>query len=97
MVIRHHIYKENQRVLIKVRDGGLFKPPTEGAKGSLAIIAPQLFQDWTGTFLEREPGKPPESYGTVDNGVTETISEDWLEPAPADAPPPPEDPKLWAS
>lgn len=95
MVIRHHIYKENQRVQIKARDGGHYKPPTEGAKGSLGIISPQLFQDWTGTLLEREAEIPPEYYVTVDNGVTETISEDWLEPAPSDAPPPPEEPKPW--
>ncbi len=95
MVVRHHIYKVDQRIQIKIRDGGVYRPPSDGATGSLAIIAPQLFQDWTGTFLEREPDVPPEYYVTVDNGVTETISEDWLEPAPFDAPPPPEDFKPW--
>ena len=95
MVIRHHIYKVDQRVLIKSQDGGLFKPPSEGAKGTLGLIAPQLFQDWPGTFLEREPDVPPEYYVTVDNGITETISEDWLELAPPGSPPPPEESKPW--
>ncbi|MCH8893283.1 MAG: hypothetical protein J4N67_05410 [Chloroflexi bacterium] len=95
MVIRHHIYKVDQRVLIKSQDGGLFRPPSEGAKGTLGLIAPQLFQDWPGTFLEREPDVPPEYYVTVDNGITETISEDWLELAPPGSPPPPEESKPW--
>ena len=54
MPIRHHIYKEEQRVLIKTREGGPYRPPSEGAKGMLGVIAPQLFQDLTGTLLERE-------------------------------------------
>ncbi len=95
MVIRRHIYQVAQRVLIKDRDGGPYKPPTEGAKGSLGVIAPQLFQEWPGTFLEREPDVPPEYYVTVDNGITETISEDWLEPAPPGSPPPPVDEHPW--
>ena len=94
-VARQHIYKVNQRVQIKDRDGGSYKPPSEGAKGALGVIAPQLFQDWPGTFLEREPGVPPEYYVTVDNGITETISEDWLEPAPFGSPPVPEANKPW--
>lgn len=94
-MIRRHIYKVDQRVQIKIRDGGVFKPPSEGAKGNLGIIAPQLFQEWSGTFLEREHDVPPEYYVTVDNGITETISEDWLEPAPPGSPPPPEDSKPW--
>ena len=94
---RHHIYKVDQRVKTKLRDGGVFKPPSEGSKGSLGVISPQLFQDWTGTFLEREPDVPPEYYVTMDSGVTETISEDWLEPAPADSPaaPPQTSAKPW--
>jgi len=95
MVIRHHIYKVDQRVLIRSRDGGLFMPPSEGAKGALGVIAPQLFQEWAGTFLEREPDVPPEYYVTIDNGITETISEDWLEPAPPGSPPPPEESHPW--
>jgi len=95
MVIRHHIYKVDQRVLIKSRDGGRFMPPSEGAKGALGVIAPQLFQEWAGTFLEREPDVPPEYYVTIDNGLTETISEDWLEPAPPGSPPPPEESHPW--
>ncbi|MED5589279.1 MAG: hypothetical protein VX654_05100 [Chloroflexota bacterium] len=95
MVIRHHIYKVDQRVLIRSRDGGPFMPPSEGAKGSLGVIAPQLFQEWAGTFLEREPDVPPEYYVTIDNGITETISEDWLEPAPPGSPPPPEESHPW--
>ncbi|MDA1129463.1 MAG: hypothetical protein O2913_12305 [Chloroflexi bacterium] len=86
---REHIYKVDQRVKVKIRDGGVFRSPSEGSKGGLGVIAPQLFQDWTGTFLELEDGVPPEYYVTMDSGVTETISEDWLEPAPADAPPAP--------
>ena len=95
MVIRHHIYKVDQRVLIKSRDGGAYMPPSEGAKGALGVIAPQLFQEWAGTFLEREPDVPPEYYVTIDNGITETISEDWLEPAPPGSPPPPEESHPW--
>ena len=95
MVIRRHIYQVAQRVLIKDRDGGPYKPPTEGAKGTLGVIAPQLFQEWPGTFLEREPDVPPEYYVAVDNGITETISEDWLEPAPPGSPPPPVDEHPW--
>ena len=95
MVIRHHIYKVDQRVLIKSRDGGPFMPPSEGAKGALGVIAPQLFQEWAGTFLEREPDVPPEYYVTIDNGITETISEDWLEPAPPGSLPPPEESHPW--
>ena len=95
MVISHHIYKVDQRVLIKSRDGGPYMPPSEGAKGALGVIAPQLFQEWAGTFLEREPDVPPEYYVTIDNGITETISEDWLEPAPPGSPPPPEESHPW--
>ena len=95
MAIRRHRYQVAQRVLIKASDGGPYKPPTEGAKGTLGVIAPQLFQEWPGTFLEREPGVPPEYYVTVDNGIIETISEDWLEPAPPGSPPPPEDEHPW--
>ena len=95
MVIRRHIYKVAQRMLIRARDGGPYKPPTEGAKGSLGVIAPQLFQEWPGTFLEREEDLPPEYYVTIDNGITETISEDWLEPAPPGSPPPPEEEHPW--
>ena len=94
---RQHIYKVDQRVQIKTRDGGAFKPPTEGSKGALGVIAPQLFQEWAGTFLEREDGVPPEYYVTMDSGITETISEDWLEPAPSGSPPAPVQPstKPW--
>ena len=89
LAARQHIYKVDQRVKIKDGDGGSYKPPSEGAKGMLAAISPQLFQEWPGTFLEREPGVPPEYYVTLDSGLTETISEDWLEPAPAGSPPAP--------
>ena len=94
---RQHIYKVDQRVRIKTQGGGAFKPPTEGSKGALGVIAPQLFQEWAGTFLEREPDVPPEYYVTMDSGITETISEDWLEPAPSDSPPAPIQPstKPW--
>ena len=61
----------------------------------LGVISPQLFQDWTGTLLEREADVPPEYYVTVDNGITETISEDWLEPAPLGSPPPPVEEHPW--
>ncbi|HCP23687.1 MAG TPA: hypothetical protein DIT90_06120 [Dehalococcoidia bacterium] len=92
---RKHIYEVEQRVLIKTRDGGAHFPPSEGSKGALGVIAPQLFQEWPGTFLEREEGVPPEYYVTVDSGVTEVISEDWLEPAPPGSPPAPEQNKPW--
>ena len=92
-MVRAHIYKVDQRVLIKSQDGGSHRPPTEGTKGALGVIAPQLFQEWPGTFLEREPDVPPEYYVTTDNGITEIISEDWLEPAPPGSPPAPE--KKW--
>ena len=95
MVIRRHIFKVDQRVLIKSLDGGVYMPPSEGAKGSLAVISPQLFQEWPGTFLEREPDVPPEYYVTTDNGITETISEDWLETAPAGSAPPPVEEYPW--
>ena len=91
---RQHIYKVDHRVKIKTRDGGAYRPPTEGSKGALGIIAPQLFQDWAGTFLELEPDVPPEYYVTMDSGVTETISEDWLEPAPSGTPPAPALPNM---
>ena len=95
MPIRHHIYQAEQRVLIKTRDGGPYRPPSEGAKGALGVIAPQLFQDWTGTLLEREVDVPTEYYVTIDIGITETISEDWLEPAPPGSPPPPVEEYPW--
>jgi len=95
MVIRRHIYKVDQRILVKGQDGGVYMPPSEGAKGSLAVIAPQLFQEWPGTFLEREPDVPPEYYVTIDSGITETISEDWLETAPAGSAPPPVEEYPW--
>jgi len=38
---------------------------------------------------------PPEYYVTIDNGITETISEDWLEPAPAGSPLPPVEEYPW--
>ncbi len=91
---RQHIYKVDQRVQIKTRDGGGSRPPPEGLKGALGVISPQLFQDWAGTFLEREAEEPPEYYVTVDSGVTETISEDWLEPAPPGSPPAPQQPNM---
>ena len=96
-MVRQHIYKVDQRVVVKTRDGGVYKPPSEGSKGGLGIIAPQMFQDWAGTFLELEADVPPEYYVTMDNGLTETMSEDWLEPAPADSPPAPpqESAKPW--
>jgi len=44
---------------------------------------------------EREPDVPPEYYVTIDSGITETISEDWLEPAPAGSAPPPVEEYPW--
>lgn len=72
----------NQRVRIKQADGGIHRAPSDSAKGGLGTIAPQLTSDWAGTFLELEPGTPWTYYVTIDGGVTELISEDWLEPAP---------------
>ena len=48
-----------------------------------------MTDDWTGTKLELEAGLPNVYYVTLDSGTTELVAEDWLELAPADAPPPP--------
>ena len=71
----------NQRVRIKIADGGAFWPPTESAKGGLGTIVPQLTQDWAGTRLELEPGAPRTYYVSIDGGSTELIAEGWLDPA----------------
>jgi hypothetical protein len=72
----------SQRVRIKTSDGGIYRPPSDSAKGGLGTIAPQLTSDWVGTFLELEPGTPQTYYVIIDGGVTELISEAWLEAAP---------------
>ena len=48
-----------------------------------------MTDDWSGTKLELEAGIPNVYYVALDSGLTELIAEDWLETAPADAPPPP--------
>ena len=75
------VYDIEQRVRIKLANGGRFWPPSEKAKGGLGTILPQLTQDWAGTRLELEPDVPRTYYVTVDGGTTELISEDWLEAA----------------
>ena len=68
----------DQRVRIKIADGGNFRPPSENAKGKLGTIVPQLTADWSGTLLEHEAGTPRTYYVIVDGGTTELISEEWL-------------------
>ena len=83
---RFHV---DQRVLIRRRGGGRHRQPSESIRGTLGVIAPQMTDDWSGTKLELEPGIPNVYYVALDSGDTELIAEDWLETAPADAPPPP--------
>ena len=78
-----------QRVRIRSRGGGRHRQPQESVRGTLGVIAPQMTDDWSDTTLALEPGIPNVYYVALDSGVTEIIAEDWLEPAPADAPPPP--------
>ena len=78
----------DQRVQIRSRGGGSHRQPPDSSRGALGIIAPQMTDDWTGTKLELESGIPNVYYVVLDNGTTELIAEDWLEVAPADAPPP---------
>ncbi len=78
-----------QRVHVRRSGGGKHRPPPESARGALGVIAPQMTDDWSGTKLELEQGIPNVYYVTLDSGSTELIAEDWLETAPADAPPPP--------
>ena len=79
----------DQRVQIRMRGGGNHRPPAESSRGMLGVIAPQMTDDWTGTKLELDQGIPNVYYVVLDSGTTEIIAEDWLEYAPADAPPPP--------
>lgn len=82
-------FEVDARVAILRRGGGAHRQPSESARGTLGVIAPQMTDDWTGTTLELESGIPNVYYVTLDSGATELIAEDWLELAPADAPPPP--------
>ena len=88
MVSPYH-FQVDQRVVVRQRGGGKHRQPAESTKGALGVIAPQMTDDWTGTKLELEAGIPNVYYVTLDSGTTELIAEDWLELAPADAPPPP--------
>ncbi len=81
-------YSVKQRVRIKASDGGKYRPPPDSAKGALGTIAPQLAADWSGTRLALEADALYTYYVTMDDGTTELICEDWLEPAP-NAPAPP--------
>lgn len=83
---RFHV---DQRVVIRTRGGGKHRPPPESTRGALGVIAPQMTDDWSDTKIALEPGIPNVYYVTLDSGATELIAEDWLENAPADAPPPP--------
>ena len=83
---RFHV---DQRVRIRSRGGGKHRQPSESSRGALGVIAPQMTDDWSGTKLELEAGIPNVYYVVLDSGATELIAEDWLETAPADAPPPP--------
>ena len=82
-------FRVDQRVIIRTRGGGKHRQPSESSLGALGVIAPQMTDDWTGTKLELEAGIPNVYYVTLDTGNTELVAEDWLEQAPADAPPPP--------
>ena len=82
-------FQVDQRVRVRRRGGGKHRQPSESAKEMLGVIAPQMTDDWSGTRLELEAGIPNVYYVTLDSGDTELIAEDWLETAPADAPPPP--------
>ena len=82
-------FRVEQRVQIRQRGGGKHRQPSESSRGALGVIAPQMTDDWTGTKLELEAGLPNVYYVTLDSGTTELVAEDWLELAPADAPPPP--------
>ena len=82
-------FRVDQRVVIRSRGGGKHRQPSESSRGALGVIAPQMTDDWTGTKLELEVGIPNVYYVTLDSGTTELVAEDWLEQAPADAPPPP--------
>ena len=75
-------YSVDQRVRIRTTEGGKYRPPPDSVKGALGTIAPQLAADWTGTRLAQEPGALYPYYVTIDEGTTELICEDWLEPAP---------------
>ncbi len=81
-----------QRVQIRRRGGGKHRQPSESSQGTLGVIAPQMTDDWTGTWLELEAGLPNVYYVALDSGTIEIIAEDWLEAAPTDAPPPPAPP-----
>lgn len=82
-------FQVEQRVQVRRRGGGSHRQPSESSRGALGVIAPQMTDDWSDTKIALEPGIPNVYYVTLDSGTTELIAEDWLEPAPQDAPPPP--------
>ena len=82
-------FQVDQRVVIRRRGGGSHRQPSESSKGALGVIAPQMTDDWSDTKIALEPGIPNVYYVALDSGTTELVAEDWLELAPADAPPPP--------
>ena len=82
-------FQVDQRVQIRARGGGKHRQPSDSSRGTLGVIAPQMTDDWTGTWLELEAGLPNVYYVALDSGTIELIAEDWLEPAPEGAPPPP--------
>ena len=69
----------NQRVRVKTSNGS-GKTPPESTRGAEGKIAEQLMSDWSGTLLALEPEETRLLYVELDNGSTEAISEDWLEP-----------------
>ena len=69
----------NQRVRVKTSNG-LGKSPPESARGQEGKIAEQILSDWAGTRLALEEGESRLLYVELDNGATEAISVDWLEP-----------------
>ena len=88
-MVSPYMFQVDQRVRIRTRGDGKYRQPSDSARGTLGTIAPQMTDDWSGTKLELESSIPNVYYVNLDGGTTELIAEDWLEAAPADAPPPP--------
>ena len=79
-MVTPYMFAVSQRVRIRRSGGGKHRQPPESCLGTLGTIAPQMTDDWTGTKLELDAGIPNVYYVVLDNGTTELIAEDWLEP-----------------
>ena len=73
-------YSINQRIRIKTENGPHKEPPSD-CKGSLGTIAEQSTSDWLGSANSIYVETPHSYYVVIDDGPTEVIGEDWLEPA----------------